>query len=223
MLGPMRTFLIPCLVVLGWWAAGCAPLTYRVQINGYTDPTLAEQISPGGSIFVIENKEAKNPLLEKEIRTKIIKLLEGKGYRVAPFEKAEYYLFFACGIGPGRNVTVPMPDYYPYDLGYFSVYPGRGSYLFVAPFFSFGPAYAETLYDRWLLLNVVDGKYYREKKGEFRTLWVGEARSTGTSADLRTAVNYLLLAVFEQFGQNTGKAVAVEIRDQDLRVKELEK
>ena len=82
---------------------------------------------------------------------------------------------------------------------------GGGSYFFAAPFFTFYPS-PENLYSRWLLLNVVDGKYYREK-GQFRTIWVGEARSTGTSADLRTAINYLLLADFKQFGQNTGKAV----------------
>ena len=59
---------------------------------------------------------------------------------------------------------------------------------------------------------MVDGKYYREK-GEFQTVWVGEARSTGTSTDMRVAINYLLLADFQQFGQNTGKAVGVEINE----------
>jgi len=228
----MKKFTIPLLfIIMGWWLGGCALVTYyKVQVNGFTDPQIPGQISPGATFFVIENKEAKNPLLENEIRAKIIKLLEQQGYQIAPFEKAEYYLLFAYGIGSEQKVTVVMPDYYPYDwywgpgfgVGSGIALGGR-SYIFGGPFFSYFPAYSKTLYDRWLLLNVVDGKYYREKKGEFRTLWVGEARSTGTSSDLRTAANYLLLAEFEQFGKNTGKAVPVDISEKDLRVKALGK
>jgi hypothetical protein len=196
-------------------------------INGYTDPSV-EPIAPGASFFVIENKETPNPLLEKEIRGKIIKLLEQQGYQSVPFEKAEYYLLFSYGMGPGRDVVVVMPDYYPYGWEYpggpgFGVGPGFGgrSFFFAAPFFSFGPSYTTAQYDRWLRLNVVDGKYYRENEGQFRTVWVGEAGSTGSSADLRTVVNYLLTALFQQFGKNTGKALPVEMEEQDVRVKAL--
>lgn len=73
--------------------------------------------------------------------------------------------------------------------------------------------YTTTMYDRWLLINVVDGKHYRES-GKFRTLWVGEARSTGASADLRSIIDYLLLAEFQEFGKNTGKAIIVRIKEQ---------
>jgi hypothetical protein len=93
--------------------------------------------------------------------------------------------------------------------------------MFLWPGFVTYAPYTETLYDRWLLLNVIAGKPYREK-GQFQTVWVGETRSTGTSADLRVVVNSLLLAAFEQFGKNTGKAVGVEINSQDPRFKELE-
>jgi hypothetical protein len=77
------------------------------------------------------------------------------------------------------------------------------------------------LYDRWLLLNVVEGKHYRET-GQFRTLWVGEVRSTGTSSDIREVINSLLLAAFDRFGQNTGKAVTVNINRSDPRLRRLE-
>ena len=80
----------------------------------------------------------------------------------------------------------------------------------------------EIRYDRWLLINVVDGKYYREK-GQIRTVWVGEARSTGASGDLRLTINYLLLADFQQFGQNSGKAVGVEINEDAPKVQGLTK
>jgi hypothetical protein len=69
----------------------------------------------------------------------------------------------------------------------------------------------DTLYDRWLVLNVVEGPAYRTQKLS-RPVWVGEARSVGTSSDLRTVLNYLLVADFREFGRNTGKAVTMEIR-----------
>ncbi len=203
--------LIAAALVLG----GCAPLTYQVQVNGYTDPTTPGVIAPGDTFFVMENKEAQNPLLEKEIKEKIVKLLESQGYASAPLDKARYLLFFGYGMGAGRSVSVVFPDYYPYWWG-----PGYPrSYFFASPFAGYWP-YTETLYDRWLLLKVVDAKAYRDR-GEFKSVWVGEARSTGTSADLRVAVNYLLRAVFEQFGKNTGKAVTVEVSEEDRVVREL--
>ena len=52
---------------------------------------------------------------------------------------------------------------------------------------------------------------------------MGEARSTGASTDLRVAINYLLLAEFQQFGRNTGKAVGVEINEDAPQVQGLTK
>lgn len=206
------------LLILALFLSGCAPLTYQVQVNGYTQPGAAAPLAPAAAIFVIDNHEAKNPLLEKEIAGKIGKLLEKQGYSLAPFEKADYYLLFYYGQGPGRSVSVPMPVYDPLYYPYY----GRfwQPYWFVPiPDYYYVP-YVQTVYDRWLLINVVEGKRYREK-GEFHPLWVGEARSTGTSADLRTTINYLLVAVLGEFGKDTGKARLVEVEQEDLRVKEL--
>jgi len=207
------------IIVLG--LSACVTANYQVQVDGYTDPGAAAEILPGSAIFVIDNKEAQNPLLAKEIKAKINKLLEKRGFQVVPFEKAEYYLLFTYGIGQPQRVTQTIPDYsvgWGMSVGY-PVAPGP--YMFLWPGFVTYAPYTETLYDRWLLLNVIAGKPYREK-GQFQTVWVGETRSTGTSADLRVVVNSLLLAAFEQFGKNTGKAVGVEINSQDPRFKELE-
>lgn len=215
----MNRVLLSWLVFTIIGLAGCGPLIHQVNVNGYTDPAAPAAIAPGGGFFVIENQKAQNPLLEKEIKEKINNLLMMQGYQLVPYDRAQYYLFFGCGIGQERSVEVVMPDYsYGFGVGTGSGW-RHGSYFFAAPFFSFYPR-PDPLYDRWLLLNVVDGKYYREK-GEFRTIWVGEARSTGTSGDLRVAVNYLLLADFQQFGRNTGKAVSVDINAQDPRLGEL--
>ena len=215
-----KYILLVALIVAGVLTSGCGTYRYSIKVNGYTDPAAPAPLAPGGAIFVIENKDAKNPLLEKEVKEKLNKLLEKRGYRLVPYDQADYFLFFSYGLGGDHSATVVMPDYYPYaGFGFGSAYGHRsGSYFFVAPFFSFSN-YPESvaLYDRWLLLNVVDAKYYREQ-GQFRTVWVGEARSTGTSSDLRTVLNYLLLAASQEFGRNTGKAVAVEIGEQEPQV-----
>ncbi len=218
----MNKLLAILLIAAAIGFFGCTTTRYDIKVNGYTEPAAPALLAPGSTFFVIENREAKNPLLEKEVQDKINQLLVKYGYSLAPYEQADYYLFFSYGIGGDQNATVVMPDY-PYGGGFgFGVGPGyshrSSSYFFVAPFFSYYP-YAETvaLYDRWLLINVVDGRYYRER-GQFRTVWVGEARSSGTSSDLRTVLNYLLLADFKKFGKNTGKAVTVEIGQEEPRV-----
>jgi len=206
----------PGISVLGILALcslmGCA--TYSVQVNAYLDPKSPTQLTPGAAFFVIGNKDAQNPLLEKEVKEKSAKLLEARGYKITDFDHAEYYLLFSYGIGPGRGGSVAMPDY---GFG-FGVGPGygRGNYFFAAPFFAYYPSSAERVYDRWLLLNVIDGKHYREKQ-EFRTVWVGETRSAGTSSDLREMINYLLTAAFQQFGQDTKKAVVVDLKPEDVQ------
>lgn len=213
--------LILLLLLAAGFSFGCAAATYQVRVNGYTDPAAPALIPAGATFFVIENKEAKNPLLEKEIKAKINLLLERRGYILAPFEKADYYLFFTYGIGPTASASVVLPDYaWSFSLGYGFYHPR--SYFFFWPGFAYYPAYTEPLYDRWLLLNVVEGKHYRAT-GQFRPLWVGESRSTGTSADIREVVNSLLLAAFAQFGKNTGKAVTVDVKANDPRLQELER
>lgn len=217
-----KTLIALFILVAGGCLCGCGPTLYNINVNGYTDPATAAVIAPGiSTFFVVENQKAQNPLLEKEIKEKINTLLTRQGYQLVPYDQAQYYLFFSYGIGGERAASVVMPDYftsYGFGLGGGSGWYGR-PYIFAAPFFTFYPG-PEPRYDRWLLINVVDGKYYREK-GEFRTVWVGEARSTGASQDIRVVVDYLLLADFQQFGRNTGKAVTVEVNEEAPRVQGL--
>ena len=123
----------------------------------------------------MENKEAKNPLLEQEIRDKITRLLEVRGYPVTTkFDKADYYLFFGYGMGDQRSVTVVTPDY---GWGWGVGFGGPGWYSMAWPFVTYAPyATASTIYDRWLLINVVEGPAYRADKTS-RPVWVGDARS----------------------------------------------
>jgi len=203
-------------------AFGCASARiYQVQVNGYTEgggPSLA----PGASLFVLEDQKAQNPLLEKEVKAKIEKILAKQGYFLVPYERADYYVLFTYGLGNPQTVSVTAPTW-GVGLGFGTGYCGPGvGYGFYWP--GYGPFYTETqaLYDRRLRVNVVEGKYYRET-GKSRTVWVGEAHSTGTSSDLREVLNPLLIAALEQFGRNTGKALPTTIKQNDPRVTDLER
>jgi hypothetical protein len=211
------------MIVIGLCLPSCSSVSsYNIKVNGYTDPGTPAQVKPGGSFCVMENKEAKNPLLEAEVKGKITKLLATRGYPVTTFEKADYYLFFGYGMGEPRSVNVATPDYYGgigWGMGY--GWGGWGGWggpsVYVGMPYGGYPADSAALYDRWLLISVVEGPAYRTQKIS-RPVWVGEAHSVGASSDLRTVLNYLLVADFKEFGKNTGKAVTMEIGAQDPEV-----
>lgn len=208
---------LACVALVCGLSSCAANNYYKVKVNGYTDPSAPGLIKPGGSFYVMTNREAKNPLLEAEIKEKINKLLAIQGYPATTLERADYVLFFGYGLGEPRGVTTVTPDYYGgfgWGMGY-----GWGGPAFALGFPVWGGYSAEsaTLYDRWLLINVVDGPAYRTGK-QSQPVWAGEARSVGASSDLRTVLNYLLVADFQQFGKNTGQALTVELGEKDPAV-----
>jgi hypothetical protein len=210
------------LILLSVAVFGCASAkVYQVQVNGYTEGA-GPSLVPGAALFVLENQKAQNPLLEKEIKDKIDALLTKQGYRLVPYERADYYVLFSYGLGNPQTVSVTAPTW-GVGLGFGTGYCGPGvGYGISWP--GCGPFSTQTaaLYDRWLRVNVVEGKYYRET-GKSRSVWVGEAHSTGTSSDIREVINPLLIAAFEQFGVNTGKAWPSTIKQNDPRVTDLER
>jgi Domain of unknown function (DUF4136) len=221
-----KTIRLLGILVIGLWMAGCSTApTYTIKVNGYTDPGAPAPVKPGGFFCVMDNPETKNPLLEKEIKEKISKLLVTHGYPVTTFEKADYFLFFAYGMGEPRSVSTFAPDYYGgvgWGLGY-----GRGGWggwggpsIAVGVPFGGYPADSVTLYDRWLLIKVVEGQAHRAQKAA-PPVWVGEARSVGASSDLRVVLNYLLVADFKEFGKNTGKALTMSIDAENPEVTSL--
>jgi hypothetical protein len=219
----MNKFLgLALLILLCAATFGCASTRiYQVQVNGYTEGA-GPSLVPGASLFVLEDQKAQNPLLEKEVKAKIATLLTKQGYSLVPYERADYYVLFTYGLGNPQTVSVTAPTW-GVGLGFGSGYCGPGvGYGIYWP--GCGPFYTETqaLYDRWLRVNVVEGKDYRAT-GKSHPIWVGEAHSNGTSSDIREVINPLLIAVFEQFGVNTGKAWPTTIKQNDPRVTDLER
>ncbi len=189
---------------------GCA-VSYNVGVNGYSSSDQSLQIHQESSIYVVADTNTPNPILEEEIGMKIKKLLSKKGYSIGT-DEANYYLLFDYGMNSGQTVTDTIPIYHP---GGYSHYPYSSFYRH--GYTSYMP-YSTVIYTRWLVLRLIDGKAYRTSK-ESKPLWIGEVMSAGPSSDLRELINYLLIAAFEHFGEDTGKRVNELFLEDDERVK----
>ncbi len=199
-------FSIPLIFL----SLGCA-VSYNVGVNGYSSSGQTLQIHQASSIYVVADSNAPNPILEKEIEMKIQKLLNKKGYSIGT-DEANYYLLFDYGINSGRTVTDTIPIYHP---SAYCEYPFSGVYWH--SYTTYVP-YSTVVYTRWLVLRLIDGKAYRTSQ-KAKPLWIGEVMSAGPSSDLRELINYMLIAAFEHFGEDTGKRVNELFLEDDERVK----
>lgn len=178
--------------------AGCAE-SYSVSVDGF-----AETINPmpqNARIFVVADPNSENPLFDKEIKTKIVKLLESHSFQPVDEPAAEYRLTFHFGM---RSRLVEDVEFVGGNdlMGRHDVVVNGGYY---AP-------YVRNVWDEMLRIKVFRGS---------TVVWVGEAVTSKYYADKRQAINYLLVGVFEFFGQNTGRQETVEIKEKDPRIAEL--
>jgi hypothetical protein len=198
---------------------GCTS-SYMVRVDGFLNPERPLIITPGTAIHVVDDKEAKNPILDKEVTKKIENMLKLKGYSISQFDGPVYYVLHGYGIGQERTVTRTLPVYQPggtaivtrtgrSGTSYSTIQlPGSTTYV----------PYAASVTDKWLSLKIIDGKDYRES-GKVTDIWIGEASVTGESMDLRNILNYLVIGIFDHFGENTKKQLTVNIREDDTRLR----
>lgn len=204
----MRLYLFSLAMIC--LCVGCGA-SYNVGINGYSATGQSLQIPDAAWITIVADGNGPNPILEKEVATKIEKLLNGNGYRVGQ-EKADFYLRFDYGIDAGRTVTDAVPIHRPmiYDEYPFSGFYGHG-YTTYMP-------YSEVIHTRWLILKLIEGRAYEASKNA-EPLWIGEVTSAGTSSDLRELLNYMLVAAFEHFAEDTRRQISIAIPADDERVR----
>lgn len=197
---------------------GCAT-TYSVKINGYIDPSRPFKTGEG-PIFIIEDPNTKNPLLEREIVEKLNRMLKLKGYAQADFEKAKFYMQYSYGIGPEKTITSTMPVYTPGQTATITKTGPKGtSYSTVqVPGSTTYIPYTATVTDKWLFIKVLDGETYRNE-GKDSILWIGEATTTSGENDIRHLINYLIAGISRYFGENTERTITVRISEDDPLLK----
>ena len=208
------------LVIVVLVFSGCTPV-YRVQVNGFADSDYAGRIVLNAKIYTVENTTAENPLFDKEIKAKIDKILKNKGFILSNKETADLLCAFNYGVGIGRTQVGSVPVQSP-PITSSVVVSNQGGASQTTAIMTPGPTsyvpYARTDYDRWLTIVISDARSYREAKKE-KVIWYGDIISSGSSRDLRTVMNYMLIAAFEEFGKDTKKGITIEIKENDERVK----
>ena len=151
-----KIFLILPLIFCGF---GCGTSYYQVGINGYSASGVDLQLPYTSSISVLADANAPNPLLEKEVASKIQKLLNEKGYSYAPIGKANFYLFFEYGIDSGKSKTGALPMYQAggtATASTFDSYGGSSYSTIQTPGYTTYVPYSYTAYTRWLKLSLFD-------------------------------------------------------------------
>ena len=188
--------------------AGCTT-TYRVYVNGFSE--LDKPVSDKASIYVAADPNSPNPIFDKEIKAKIEMLLRSHGYVPVPdVEPADYRLTFHLGLDSHR-VAGYTPLYRP-SIGFHNRHWGEYDFGYT----SYVP-YFETIYDQWLVMKVfATGRTAASEDG--KVVWIGEAMTDTSVADLRQVVNYLLIAGFEYFGVDTKRQMALTIGPDDPRI-----
>ena len=199
------------LLAVPIYAAGCTS-TFTVNVNGFSE--FSKPISDEASIYVTVDPNSRNPIFDKEIKSKIEILLKSRGYVPVPdVEQADYRLAFHAGLDSHR-VTGYTPFYRSY-AGFYNRYWGNYNFGYTR----YVP-YVETFYDQWLVMKVfATGRDDASEAG--KVVWIGEAMLDTSVADLRRVVDYLLVAGFEYFGVDTKRQITLKVGPDDPRIIEI--
>jgi len=187
-----------CVILTGLLltVTGCAE-SYSVYVNGFAK--VAESIPSNAHIFVSTNPDSDNPLFDNEIKVKIVKLLASRGYQPTDNPANEYLVTFSFGVVPRLDEDV---EFISTGFGFHGRHHFIGSSGYYAP-------YVRTTWDQWLRVKVYRGD---------EVVWVGEAVTTKYYADIRRAVDYLVAAVFQYMGKDTGRQQVMTINAKDPRI-----
>jgi len=195
------------LVVAAAGVAGCTP-AYRVHVNTFID--LPGPVSKSAPIYVATDPNSRNPILSRQIESKIKTLLQGYGYDpVDKAEAAKYLLTFRAGVDSERVIDY-TPVYRPFG-GFYGGFGGGWRYGYA----TYTP-YIETVYTHWLEMKLYAQDEAARERGE--PVWIGEAVVGRNDPELREAVNYLLIACLEYLGVDTEEWVTMKIEKDDPRV-----
>ena len=188
--------------------AGCTS-GYRVHVNGFREHD--QQITDKASIYISLDPNSRNPIFDKEIKTKIEELLRWYDYvPTSALEQSDYRLTFQAGMD-SRQTSGFTPHYHPY-VGFHGGY-WRDYYF---GYTTYVPYY-DTFYDQLLMLKVFTRGQTDDVTGE-KIVWIGEAMISTSDNDFRRTINYLLVGCFEYFGVDTNRQKSLIITEKDPRI-----
>ena len=211
------SMVLICLVC----CCGCRTV-YQARVNGYSASGRVIEIPRTSSIAVLNNSNAPNPLLEKEVARKVARLLKDNGYNPVATD-ADYYLMFNYGIDSGQTITSIVPVHSPGNLMTYRIPDGAGGYRYSTIHTPGQTDYmkrTETVYNSILVLRLFKDRPSKENN-DIEPLWIADVTVSANQPDLRDLINYMLIAGFDHFGQHTGKAVIKRFKIPDERAEHL--
>lgn len=222
----MRTsvFLLGMVVILLCPCTGC--MLFHVAINGYSDSNGPKPL-PQTSLVLLENPNAENPILEREVLRKLAIALSDRGYQVVPAtadEQPDFAVIVGYGMGPPSQRTSAMPRVSGGGSTTVTTMNPNGTMATSTvqiPYSTQWVPVSVTQYSRWMNIHVLDMRAFRASK-EVRVAWIGNAVSTGRTGDLRQVLSYMILPLVDRVGEDTGKAFTVTMPSADARVKALD-
>lgn len=188
---------------------------YQVTLNAYHRQ--AESAQSANRVHLVPNPQNPNPLLDEEVRAKLAGALQARGYSVVGFEDADLYILADVGIGMPREVATVARVWTPDQTTTVKDALGREVGSLSTPGTASAVRSSAQVFDRWLNIVAIDGGAFRATK-EVRVAWQGEARSSGSSSDLRFVANFMLVPMAEYFGRSSDREVSYTMSEADERV-----
>ena len=211
----MRSFAT--LLVFAALFCGCAP-RYHVVTTGYLDPGVPA-FAPGPAFAVLPNEPASNPIFDRELASKIERVLIFQGYRSAPPESADYVIRYQYGV-EGRQVTTERPVTHFGPRYVVTSASGTRSYVQGYDYVTYVPE-LHMLYVSRLGLTVAPARP-AAGAAEPQPVWIGETFSESSQFDLRKTIDYLLASSFRFFGVNTPEHRETTLKPDDPIVRHLQ-
>jgi len=205
---------------------GCT--RYSVGVTSYlADDVPFPAASESTLIAVVTESDPKEPLLEKEVKRKVEYLLEMQGFEVGSVGESDYVLTAFISIDDGTTGTGTRSVYHAGGVSYTHVYTSNGQWATATtqnPGYTTHHPYSFTFFTRYLGLDLYEReRWIRSQENEITDAiaWRATSISSGSSSDLRSAIDYLLVPAFEHFGEDTGKRKRTTLFEGDNRVKQL--
>ena len=193
------------IALLSCYLCICAGCVHH-RITTYLSPEIAFPQSSGATRMAVSTQSLQEePLLEKEVKRKLVKLITDRGYAIAEQSIADYRLIATFGIDNGvervRSRAITNNGVTSYKTS------------------------SSTEYTRVLTLRLISLDVLRSNApGQLddAVCWSATTRSRGSSSDLRSMIDYLLIATMDYWGADTGKEVKNTLSKTDRRVKALD-
>jgi hypothetical protein len=188
-----------------------------VRIKGTETHPGSEPITPGAKIYLFESNKMDVGLKHRMTLYATVKhLLEERGYVISDIRNADYFVLLSYGVGTAREIRVEIPVTTSYAtfapiINHFEGGPAP-TVQPVSPPVVMGKT-VRRAYDLWLACKAIDGREYWKSK-TLVDVWNGQARMDDSQGStLGNALNIMLPALMERFGETVDTEQVVRFKD----------